>query len=76
MKWLLALLPLTLADMTPRVAVEAAYSLTAGTDKPSPAPGGCVSGCKCDNGLLIHGDNHKTRCKCPKTCPCQKGFPD
>lgn len=81
MRWLFALFALAPADMVPVVSVEAAYAIaskpTPGpAPAPAPGPAGCVGGCKCDNGLLVHGDGHRTRCKCPSTCPCQKGFPN
>lgn len=81
MKWLLPLLAIAVADPAPSVPVFVAYALhqaskTQLPQPPKPHPQGCVSGCKCDNGLITHGDGHNTRCKCPKTCPCQKGFPD
>jgi hypothetical protein len=80
MNWILALLLPPPASYVPAIAVEAAYQRAApqavSTVVNPPAPlTGCPGGCKCDNGLVQHGDGHRTRCKCQGTsCPCQKGF--
>lgn len=77
MKWIIAILFLAPPDIAQRVSVEMAFApLPAQSVEVSPSPVGCPGGCKCDNGLLIHGDGHRTRCKCPRTCQCQKSFPD
>jgi hypothetical protein len=53
-------------DLTAPVAVEAAYVLhtTASVDKTR-----CCGACK--NGIITHGDGHKTQCPCPEDCPCK-----
>lgn len=52
-------------DILPRVAAEAAYALL----QPKPEVAKCCGACK--NGIITHGDGHKTVCPCPSTCQCK-----
>jgi len=52
-------------DITPKVAVQAAYSLVA----KAPEPDQCCGLCK--NGVITHADGHKTPCPCPPDCKCK-----
>lgn len=60
---LMLLLGLVSPDLTPRVAVEASYTLHTGST-PAPAPK-----CECVGGVITHGDGHTTPCPC-KPCRC------
>jgi hypothetical protein len=54
-------------DLTARVAVEAAYVLhTQDFDAPVKK---CCGACK--DGVIVHGDGHKTACPCPDDCECK-----
>lgn len=63
---LLLAIGLIAPDSTARVAVEAAYVLQ--TSAP-PATKECCGACK--NGVITHGDGHKTPCPCPADCKCK-----
>lgn len=54
-------------DSTARVAVEAA--LVVQTTSPSQVQ--CKCGGQCQNGIITHGDGHKTPCPCPPDCKCK-----
>lgn len=54
-------------DYTPAVAVEAAYVIH--TRVPEPVVQKCCG--LCVNGVITHGDGHKTKCSCPETCACK-----
>lgn len=57
---------LTAPDYTASVAVTAAYTLkTAKQVEVSK----CCGACK--NGIVTHGDGHKTPCPCPPDCKCK-----
>ena len=49
-----------------RVAVECAYAML------TPTPSVLVCCGKCKNGVITHGDGHKTQCPCPSGCKCKK----
>jgi hypothetical protein len=55
------------ADMTARVAVEAAYVLHT-QEFPGPSKECCGA---CKNGRIVHGDGHTTPCPCPTDCKCK-----
>jgi hypothetical protein len=52
-------------DIPATVAVEMAYALL----QPAPVVAKCCGQCK--NGIITHGDGHKTQCPCPPTCVCK-----
>jgi hypothetical protein len=54
-------------DLVPVIGVEAAYVLHT-TSAPA-APECC---CQCVNGVITHGDGHKTPCPCPPDCKCKR----
>jgi len=63
----LLLLWFSTPDLTPQVAVRAAYSLV---DKaPAPEPDEHCGLCK--DGVITHADGHKTPCPCPADCKCK-----
>lgn len=53
-------------DYTPQVAVEIAYALVTPQEYSPPECCGL-----CVNGVITHGDGHKTKCACPSTCKCK-----
>lgn len=68
MRELLILLGLVSPDMTARVAVEAAVTIQS-----APQPVETSKCCKqCVNGIIAHGDGHKTPCPCPPECECKR----
>lgn len=69
MRELLIVLGLLVPDMTPRVAVEAAVTINA--LPPAPVSEACKCGGTCVNGVITHGDGHRTQCPCPATCKCR-----
>lgn len=52
-------------DMVGPVAVHAAYVIHTQQDQKSE----CCGSCK--NGVVTHGDGHKTPCPCPPDCACK-----
>ena len=67
MRELLIAMGLMASDMTARVAVEMAVSINT-----TPAPVTVQQCCGlCVNGIVTHGDGHKTQCKCPPNCKCK-----
>ena len=54
-------------DMVPWVSANAAYTIN--TYAPSEESTKCCG--LCDNGVITHGDGHKTPCPCPKDCECK-----
>jgi len=54
------------ANLTPMLACEAAYVIQT-TDRP--VDGKCCG--LCVNGVITHGDGHKTPCPCPPDCECR-----
>lgn len=67
MRSILILLGLAAPDMTARVATEAAVTIN------QPVVVKPVDECcgNCKNGVITHGDGHKTPCPCPSTCKCK-----
>jgi hypothetical protein len=55
------------ADYTGPVAAEAAYVVA--TYKSPVVVQQCCGACR--NGIITHGDGHKTKCPCPDTCKCK-----
>ena len=53
-------------DMTAPVAVEAAYVIHTQTFEDAKQ---CCGQCK--NGVITHGDGHRTPCPCPPDCKCK-----
>ena len=68
MRELLVILGLLTPDMTARVAAEAAVTLN--TRPATVAPSQCCGQCK--NGIVTHGDGHRTPCPCPPDCKCKQ----
>lgn len=66
-KFFLFLFSLAPVDYVPSVAVEGAYALI---DKQEPEVNECCGLCK--NGVITHGDGHKTPCPCPPECKCKQ----
>lgn len=67
MRELMILLGLASPDLMARVAVEAAVTIQS-------APQIEVSKCckQCVNGIITHGDGHRTSCPCPPECECKR----
>lgn len=63
---ILLMIGLSAPDLTGSVAVEAAYVLQAA---PQIAVKQCCGACR--NGVITHGDGHKTPCPCPDDCKCK-----
>lgn len=62
---LLILLGLASPDYSASVAVNASYTLhTRPVDE-------TVCCGLCNNGIITHGDGHRTECACPKDCECK-----
>ena len=55
------------ADVTIPVAVQASYTLH--TQATSPVVQECCG--LCENGIITHGDGHKSPCPCPPDCKCK-----
>jgi hypothetical protein len=69
LNYLAILVGLVSPDLTGAVAVEAAYTLHA-QPQTVVAPV-CKCGGTCRNGMIVHGDGHKTPCPCPADCRCK-----
>jgi hypothetical protein len=67
MRELLIVLGLLVPDLTERVATEAA--VTVNTRAPDVVTDKCCG--LCVNGIVTHGDGHKTPCRCPPDCKCK-----
>lgn len=65
---LLIAIGLVAPDMSGPVAVEAAYVLQTSAPVPDKS---CKCGGTCVNGMIVHGDGHKTPCPCPPDCKCK-----
>lgn len=72
MRNLLLLIPFMVPDLTARVAVEAAVTIN---QPAAPVVSACKCGGTCVNGVITHGDRHKTTCPCPMTCACKTKTP-
>lgn len=59
------LLSLGRADMSGPVAVHAAYVI----HTQQPAVQKCCGACR--EGMIVHGDDHKTPCPCQPDCECK-----
>ena len=70
MRSLLLLLGLAAPDMTARVAAEAAVTINQPL-APVVAPVADKCCGECRNGVITHGDGHKTPCPCPASCKCK-----
>lgn len=68
MREVLLLLGLVSPDLTARVAVEAAVTLQ--SQPVAVVQDTCCKQCK--NGIITHGDGHKTLCPCPPECECKR----
>lgn len=67
MRELLIVLGLLVPDLTERVATEAA--VTVNTRAQEVVADKCCG--LCVNGIVTHGDRHKTPCRCPPDCKCK-----
>ena len=66
LEYILLAIGLTAPDYTASVAVNAAYTLQ--TTKQVEVSKCCGA---CKNGVITHGDGHKTPCPCPPDCKCK-----
>lgn len=63
---LAAVFALAVPDYTATVGVQAAYVIHT---QRTPAPQECCGLCK--DGVITHGDGHKSPCPCPPACKCK-----
>lgn len=66
LEYILLLIGLTSPDYTASVSVTAAHTLQA---TPQVEATKCCGACK--NGVITHGDGHRTPCPCPPDCKCK-----